>query len=643
VSPTRASGVSVQDAAAEGERAGGDAEAGPLTGRTRRPSRRRTAERRTALIVVGLTVMLAMPLVVALGVLRQPRWYPTLDLAWTELRVRDVSSSNPPLVGLAGRIGTGAEGSHLGPLSFYAMWPFYRLFGAGTWALQAAAVSLHVVAMSAALWIAHRRGGVRLVLGVAVVLAVLIRAHGAGTLTEPWNPWLPLLWWMVFLLAVWSVVCDDLPLLPVAVFAGSFCMQTHIPYLGVTAGLGGLAVAAVALRGYTRRQDPAARRDVVRWAAIAAAVGVVVWLPPVIDQLTRSPGNLTVVRDHFSDPPEPPIGARQGIELLLVNLNPWRLVPHLVPDTWVLRQSLRPGSVLLAGWATTVVVAWRLRHRALLRLHLVLGTALVLAAVSMSRIFGFVWYYLVLWVWGIAVLMLLAVGWTVGTLVGRRLRGRIRDRAATTATLALAGVTALSTLLFTIDAAYVNPPAPELSRITAALATPTAAALDEGTAPGGGRDGRYLVTWDDPISLGSTGFGLLLELERRGFDVGAVEFYRVWATPHRVMGPAEATAEVHLAVGADIETWRAAPGAEQVAYVDPRSRAERAEYRRLRAHAVDALNAAGLADLAQGVDENLFTTSLDPRVPQQARDGIVRMLGLGLPSAVFVGPSGSAG
>jgi hypothetical protein len=587
--------------------------------------------------------MLAIPLLVALGVLRQPRWYPTLDLAWTELRVRDVSSSNPPLVGLAGRIGTGAEGSHLGPLSFYAMWPFYRLFGAGSWALQAAAVSLHVLAMGAALWIAHRRGGVQLLLGVALVLAILARAHGAGTLTEPWNPWLPLMWWMVFLLAVWSVVCDDLPMLPVAAFAGSFCVQTHIPYLGITVGLGGLALGAVALRAFTRRQDPAARRRVVRWVSIAGAVGAVVWLPPVIDQLTGSPGNLTVVRDHFSDPPEPAIGARQGIELLLVNLNPWRLVPHVVPDTWVLRPSLRPGSVLLAGWATTVVVAWRLRHRALLRLHLVLGVALVLAAVSTSRIFGFVWYYLVLWVWGIAVLMLLAIGWTVGTVVGRRLRGRTRSRPAAAATLALGGITAVSTLLFTIDAAYVKPPAPDLSRVTAALAAPTAVALGEGTAAGGGRDGRYLVTWDDPISLGSTGFGLLLELERRGFDVGAVEFYRVWATPHRVLDPAEATAEVHLAVGADIRTWRAKPGAEQVAYVDPRSRDERVEYGRLRARAVDALNAAGLSDLARGVDENLFTTSLDPRVPKQPRDLMVRMLGLGLPSAVFVGPSGVDG
>ena len=31
---------------------------------------------------------------------------------------------------------------------------------------------------------------------------------------------------------------------------------------------------------------------------------------------------------------------------------------------------------------------------------------------------------------------------------------------------------------------------------------------------------RYQVRWDDPAYLGGIGFGLVLELERRGFDVG---------------------------------------------------------------------------------------------------------------------------
>ena len=602
-------------------------------------------ERRAALLVVTLTALLAVPLVVALGVLRQPRWFPTLDIAWTELRVRDVASDHPPLVGLAGRIGTENQGSHPGPLSFWAMWPFYQLFGATSWALQAAGVAMHVAAMSVAVWIAHRRGGAALALGVAAVLVVLARAHGAGTLAEPWNPWLPLFWWMVLLLAVWSVVCGDLPLLPVTVFAASFCMQTHIPYVGIAGALLGLAAGAAALAAYRSRRDPAERRRFLKWGLLAAGVGVVVWIPPVIDELTNTPGNLSIIKDYFSDPGEDPIGMRQGVELLLVRLNVFRLAPHLVPDSWALSESTVPGVGLVVAWAAAAVMAWRLRHRALTRLHLVLGASLVLAAVSLSRIFGVVWYYLSLWVWGIALLMLVAIGWTVSALVERRLSRPAGRRAATVGKVALGGVTILFAFLFTIDAAYVQAPAADLSSTVAGIAPSTVDAL----AKDGSRDDgepTYLVSWTDPISIGSLGYGLFLELEREGFDVGAAEPYQthpLGVTRHRLLDAEDADAEVHLSVGPDIATWRAKPDVEQVAAFDPRSPEERGEYERLRAEVVDELTDAGLSDLVPGVDENLFTTSLDPRIPSSVHDRMVRMLDLGLPTAVFVGPPDAAG
>jgi len=66
------------------------------------------AERRlrgaTALLFAALIAVLSFPLVVALVELRRPHWYPLLDMAQTEIRVRDVTS-HPPLIGLAGRIG----------------------------------------------------------------------------------------------------------------------------------------------------------------------------------------------------------------------------------------------------------------------------------------------------------------------------------------------------------------------------------------------------------------------------------------------------------------------------------------------------------------------------------------------------------
>ena len=43
------------------------------------------------------------------------------------MRLRDVFSAHPPLIGLPGRIGSFRhQGSHPGPLSFWALAPFYE-------------------------------------------------------------------------------------------------------------------------------------------------------------------------------------------------------------------------------------------------------------------------------------------------------------------------------------------------------------------------------------------------------------------------------------------------------------------------------------------------------------------------------------
>jgi hypothetical protein len=606
-----------------------NAAAGPQPPTVRPPGRAELTAR-PALLVAGLVVLLAVPLSVALGVLHQPRWFPIADLAQTELRVRDVGSVHSPLIGLPGRLGTfGSQGSHPGPLSFWSMAPVYRLFGASSWGMQAAAVFLHVVAIAAILGVAHRRGGVRLTLGMAAVLAVLVRGYGTATLTEAWNPYLPVLWWVVFLLAVWSVVGRDLKLLPVAVFAASFCMQTHLPYVGLAGVLFAVAFAVVSFQTWQRRREPGAVRDFTRWALLAAGVGLLLWLPPLIDQLTSQQGNLSVVWRELTNPPEAPVGVRRGLELLLVHLNPWKLLARQPTAT---TGALLPGLLLLGAWIASVIVSWRLRLRSLLRLHVVLAGALVLAAVSMTRIHGIVWYYLVLWAWGINALIVLAVGWTATTVASRRASIERRETLARIGTIALVAITIGSTALFTVDATRAEVPDPVRSRVVGELAGPTVRALPQGRA------GRYLVTWSDPISIGSQGYGLFNELDRRGFDVGVPEIYRSGATRHRVVAPGKATAEVHLAVGPEIDKWRSKPGVRRVAYVDVRTAAQRAEYQRLRGEVFRELQAAHRADAIEHVDTGLFTSIFDTSLPRRARLLMGRMFAIGLPAAVFVGP-----
>lgn len=600
-------------------------------------------ERRRVAILAAIVAVLAIPLVVALVVLRHPRWYPLLDLAWTEMRLRDVWSAHPPLLGLAGRIGPyGHQGSHPGPISFYALWPFYRLFGASSWAMEASSAALHVVAMGVLVWTANRRAGIRLALALAAVLAVLLRAFGAVLLTQAWNPYLPVLWWLVFLLAVWSVLCDDLVFLPVAAFAGSFCAQTEVAYLGLCVGLGLIAVAVAGYRAYQQRADQAQIRRFTKWALIAVAVAVAVWLPPVVEQLTTSRGNLSVLFDYFRHPPQSPAGVGQGIKVLLAHLNPVIPWTHaLVPTTShvdVTTGSVVPGSLFLAVWAAAAVTAWRLRLRSVFELHAVLALTMLLGAFSISRIFGVLWYYLVLWAWGLNVLMVVAVVWTFGVLIGRRLHDPTRARADGAGRAALVAVAVVLTVVFAVKAGDVEFPTPRLSRTLGAVVNPTVRALERRPGPDGGRRGRYLVTLGDPAFLGAQGFGLMNELERQGFDIGAPEPYRGPVTPHRVRSLSQASAIVHLSTGSDIAYWRSKPEAQQVAYYDPRSPKERAEFDRIHAQVIADLRAAGLSVLIPGVDGSLFATTLDPRLPRSARLGLSRLADLGLPVAVFLAP-----
>ena len=361
---------------------------------------------------------------------------------------------------------------------------------------------------------------------------------------------------------------------------------------------------------------------------------MVLWLPPVIEQLTTGSGNLSAIWHEITNPPEPPIGVGTGVRLLLLYLNPWRLVAtrySLVDAHQAITGSLIPGLLVLAAWLASVVAAWRLRHQALLRLHVVLAVALVLGLSSLSRIHGIIWFYLMLWALGVTSLMLLAIGWTLAVVIGPRLSPSAQERANRSASPVLVAVAVVFTLMFAFNAAYAKVPNPPWSRTLGQLVSPTAKALASGSVPGGGRHGRYLVTWTDPVAIGTQGFGLMNELERRGFTVGATAPNRGGVTPHRVLSSARATATVHLSVGADIATWRALPGVREVVYLDPRSPRERAEFARLRLKVMDGLRAAGLAKQAPELDQNLFTTAIDPQVPRQLKNDMTRMLDLGCP------------
>ncbi len=594
----------------------------------------------------AIAAVVASPLILAAILLATRPWAPVLDMAMTELRVRDVGTRHSPLIGLPGRIGHfPKQGSHPGPLSFYLLAPFYRLSGARAWGLEVGSVAINSIAVAVLVWIGHRRAGLLGTIALGAVAAVAVRGYGLNVLTHPWNPYFPVLLWLVVLAAAWSVVMRDHWMAIAAVVAASAAAQTHVSYL-----LNALAMSVLVLAVMGWRMRVREERAVVGKPFLATVgIGAVLWVPPFLDQLIRDPGNIRALVKHFaSDPPEPAIGIGEGVRVFLRHLDAPSAIVDLFfhSNAFIHRSGLEHGRPLLglltlAIWIAATVAAHRMQHRALDGLNLVLLVALLTGLLSTVRIFGKVWYYLTLWAWGTTMMMALSIAWTAWALLRRR--GDVEDEPVDQrSVIVLGAVTIAVCTAMSIGAAVVlDVPEPQLSDGLLAVVPDTEAAIDAAIGPAVGRDGRYLVRWNDALLIGSQGYGLVNELERGGYHVGVQDEYRVPVTPHRVFDEGTYDAEIQFVSGKYIDAARQREGFVEVAGADVRSDAERARFDELRERVLARLAEVGREDLIEKVDGNLFGASLDPDLPRDIVDDMSEMLLLGVPVAVFLAPAGS--
>lgn len=576
---------------------------------------------------VGLAVAgPLLPLLVGLVARGAHPWVPTLDLALTELRVRDVGSTHSPLVGLPGRFGSlDRQGSHPGPISFYLLAPPYRLLGGTSFALQAATVAFHGAAVVTLVLVVARRAGTRCVLAVSLATVVLVSALGPNLFTEPWNPHLPVLWWPVFLAAAWAALDGDRAALPVLAVSGAICAQTHVSYLGP---VGVLTTVVVGLSIARSRAEPA-RPGRRRWLVVTGLLLVGLWLPPAMDQLLREPGNGSLLVAHLLRPAEEPIGWSTGGRLVLERLDLWHLVQSATLDPGRLADSGPSAASPVRGAVTLVALAvlggltrpWQ-RTGPSRWAWVLTGASLGLALVSASRIVGVPWSYLLLLVWPVALLAGLAVMTTFA-----------RSWTRPTATAVLGALLVGAALRAGVAAGDAEPANPVVSRTVRALAPEVVKVLDQ--------DRLHLVTWTDAIHLGGHGFGMVLELERRGIDVVVPTSFGTQFGRHRTAGSAVPDVRLVVATGAGIEAWRGQDGVEVLVELDVRTSEERAEAARTRRALVNALRAADREELIEVIDENLLQLVFEPALPPEATALVHRLDALGASAAVLVAPLGS--
>ena len=425
--------------------------------------------------------------------------------------------------------------------------------------MRVAAVSVGLAAAAVGIWLANRRAGVLAALATTLGYLLLILLYDPVEVLSPWNPNVAMLWWVTLLLALWGVLCRDYALLPVTAFAAALCAQAHVSYLGLAGGLA-IIVAVYVLVDVVR--NPPLRRQLLRWGLIAAVV-----------ELVLGALDLRAVATGHRQPHDPdrelhrPEGLADPVRRRLAHRPP--AARHHDPGRGALRRPGVPAWTLIVLWAASVAAAVWLRRPWLSRLHVVTAAAMATSFLAIVRITGVPWYYLMLWARGTALLVAGTAVTTLAVLEATLWSRRMAAAANEAESGAESGAEA------TAAAEPLAEDRPAARRRAAALAlrvNPRPA--PGGRHPGGGRrDGRVggdrpggrhrrrrrrrgprarpvrgdapphgldrrrprrrgprddktLVTFTDPVMLGSSGFTMMLALERYGFETYTVDNWR---------------------------------------------------------------------------------------------------------------------
>ena len=600
-----------------------------------------TPRRSMWLFVVVVSLLAVTPIIVAvIAMLSGDAWFPAGDMAQAELHMRGFLS-NPPLVGAAGRIvsDSGLQGSHPGPGLWVAMLPVYLLGGRSSHALLAAAASVHIVSVIIAVRLAVHRGGRLLAMLTALAALVVIRASGSDFMIEPWNPWLAILPFMIFIFLVGELVAPmgsarqkQLALVG-AIVVGSYCIQCHAGYAVLV--VGALAAAVVVwVRDEYRSQDLTGHQpwSRVRQGLIFGLTALlVVWLPVVIDQLRRKPGNVSILLEHFVSPSEPAMGVTQAAKIIATQFNLFGLwLSGPGADAPAEGWARYIGCLLMVSlwfWAT-----WKVRkadQSAMFRWQMMMAGFVLLGSFSILRIFGPYYEYTVRWFW---ILSVVTATTSVFFLVRTyRLLERVRisrvsfQAIGTGAWLILVGVVIVSAVQ---TADRVKLPGKTESRILADLIPEVVQNLDQ--------DARYLLKMYDPYTLDATGFGSVLELERQGFDVG-VEFFRAAAAlPHRVRDENDVDTILWVVVGPAIKRADADPALTKLGEANPRSEDEEVLAQSLLIDVAAMLTAAGRDDLVAALEvPGASLIFAEPPLPDEIATVVRTFISLGQPVAMY--------
>jgi hypothetical protein len=578
---------------------------------------RRPTPRWWVAVFAVLCALVAAPVVAAGVTALSYRWMPAGDWGILELRVTDVGNAHTPLVGPYSRFGW----NHPGPLLFWVLAVPYRLLGGSPTALLLGAAAINAGAVTGMLVFAWRHGRMALLAPTAAAMAIVVHSIGGELLRNPWNPWVTVLPFGLLVLAAWAATEGDTAALYVTVLVGAFEAQSHIGFAAVVVVL---TAGASAGWWWRRRQS--------RPLVVAAVILLACWTPVVIDALTGQ-GNVGEILSFFAGGAES-AGPSDAFGLVARELawgGPWRgALEPIISDGSVEGSAVSTLIAPVAAMAATALVEWFAGARQAVRLQAFVAATTVVGIVSVSRISGSRYDYLVRWLWPLAGLWWASIGFaviSVGRLAWGRRRGRrVLRRIVAAATVVLVATVGFSTITETTDAVPVGDWTPALSVVSG----PTEDAL-AGKGPVLLASAGPLAGWAaDGLAARLSADGTEVMVPREGINLN--KFGEL-----RLAGDELPSITVLVATGSAIDDATAEVEAVEIVSFDPLTPEERADANELERRIRSAARFQGETDVIRRLDD-WEPVGAGTQLAGVTADTIARLDGLrapGVPGTIF--------
>jgi hypothetical protein len=341
-------------------------------------------------------------------------WRPLGDDATITMQSFRVLSLHPPLLGQFSTISGGAGRAIFdpGPLQYVVL-----------------AIPTHIDTSQGSLWGGALVSGVVLSVAIeavwrtgywigcaAIAFGVVDLAWLAPGVFENlmWNPYLGLPFVIATICLAWVVSLGRFGWWPVLVFTASAATQTEVLFATLTVALAVLSpLVAIARSGWPSR---------LRWLVAGLVVGILCWVPTIVQQFTGSFGNVSAFVD--AEGSEKAAGLSSGLRTVTLAgwLKPIWLRHFSFPWTFyeLDHQSTVIGWLVLLALVVVIALAWRTGRTGLASLAsigLTCALSLVVTFGSIPQKHQANLAYLLYMVWIVGLLLWLVFAWTVAEIV----------------------------------------------------------------------------------------------------------------------------------------------------------------------------------------------------------------------------------